>query len=106
MKKISRHGDLGITPIEKVEGSWKKHEELVLALGEATGHSHVLTPNKGAIVECLKGYDDVVFFRVCKGTATLKHQEHHTLTIQEGTYEIHREREWDYFENDMRKVVD
>lgn len=104
--KLSRHGDLGITPIKKVDGSWGKYNELVLALGEATGHSHILTPNAGAIIESLKGYNEVVYFRVRKGTATLKHQEHHTISIPEGTYEIHREREWDYFENDMKKVVD
>lgn len=100
-----RHGDLGITPIKK-DGEWQECNEITLALGEATGHHHTLYPNPGAIVERMKGFNDVLYFRVKNGTAQLRHQEHNTLEIGPGTYEIHREQEYDYFENEMKKVVD
>jgi len=90
-------------------GNWiVAKQPLTLAAGEATGHHHTLYPvAAGVIVESILDDKGAVYrFRVSGGDAELRHQEHHTLKIVPGVYEITHEREYDYFENEMKKVVD
>lgn len=105
--KHYRHGDLGITPITTIPaGELETVSEKILAFGEATGHHHTLSANPGTIIEVLKGFDEIAYFRVTGGLATLTHQEHNTLSIEPGTYEIHREREYSYFDEALARVLD
>lgn len=98
---IYRHGDLLIKPATKREGAKKSEGKIDLALGEATGHHHQL--QKTALFLGEPGKID--YFEIEEPT-NLTHQEHVTLTILPGAYEIVMEREYDYFENEMKKVVD
>lgn len=103
---IYRHGDLLIKQIEKLpEGKVESGTSFVLALGEATGHHHTLTGSINAIM----GYDankHARYLEVLDAPATLTHQEHSMLSIVPGCYEIIREREYDYFEESMKQVLD
>ena len=103
--KFYRHGDLLIRRIEKIENETRerKQAELTVALGEATGHHHTLYPNPGVIV---KGFTDKKYFEALGGIAELRHQEHKTLKIDPGAYEIVYEREHDYFDGEIKKVKD
>lgn len=113
-----RQGDILFVRSEvKPTGEVKRHAQLTVALGEATGHHHTLYPltsrmlaNELAdaapanfIEEFLQG--NKRFVRL--DTAwLLRHQEHHELRIEPGTYEIITEREYDPFGEAMKKVVD
>lgn len=84
-----RQGDILLVPLGKripeqalpVDGN-------VVALGEATGHSHVIEGDG----QVLKAWGEVL---VVAGTqTTLTHQEHTDITIPEGTYRVIRQREF------------
>lgn len=105
---IYRHGDIlfrPVTGIVKAKTSEKKATHIV-AYGEATGHHHLLTAADGGAINAMTGFDQKTYVAILGGVATLTHQEHNMLSLEEGCYEIITEREYDYFENDMRKVVD
>jgi hypothetical protein len=97
-----RHGDLFYKKVEEFKGEMVfEGKSFRLAEGEATGHHHVLTAPRIKIYD-----DDGQRYVSLSKTGTLDHPEHGTITIQPGTYIEIREREFDYFSNEMRRVVD
>lgn len=106
MKKIYRHGDIGIIPINKIKKEYKVIKNNILAWGEATGHNHKILPKtKEDIVEVYENEKGELAVKV-KGKAVLTHQEHKTIEIPTGTYMVQREREYDYWSLSTRKVID
>lgn len=66
---------------------------IVLAEGEATGHRHVITPSDGHVqVLRIPGMQDLVI-EVSTG-AVLTHEEHNTITLPAGWYDLRRQREY------------
>ena len=72
------------SPVEAVSG------RLVLAYGEATGHSHSLDAGSGTLTLDEGG---VMFLTVEELTA-VEHQEHNPVTLEPGTYRVTRQREY------------
>lgn len=102
--KIARQGDviLKSAEIPAKAKTVKSNKEVTVALGEATGHHHTLYGNLP--IELLE-YNEKRYLKI-QEEVDFRHQEHHALKIQPGDYEVITEREYDYFENDMKKVVD
>lgn len=75
-------------------------KELVIAEGEATGHHHILMTEAGSEIIGNKS-----LFQV-KGKAKLVHPEHGTLEFSSGTYMVISEREFDYINEEIKKVQD
>lgn len=102
MNKPIRHGDVLLVPA-KARGTEKKRRgDLIIMEGEQTGHAHRIA-DPGAI-ELVDG--DTRFLRVlAEAGVSLTHEEHHTLTIPAGDYEIRRQRENDPWEG-LRYVAD
>ena len=96
---IIRQGDLVFRKIDEVIAG-KSCKKLVIAEGEATGHSHLLSADTAT-----KIYGDKTKFMLT-GKAKLMHPEHETITFLKGTYVVINEREFDYAEEQMRKVQD
>lgn len=63
----------------------------VLALGELTGHAHVLTSVDGALGESHTA--DQRFVTLSAG-GVLTHEEHAVIAVAAGTYEVVRQREY------------
>lgn len=105
-KKLYRHGDLSFHPIKEVEGEIVAHKGFfVLALGEHTGHKHVITvPN----IEDMEIHrtSDGGYILTLKKEGTVTHEEHRAVKIKPGTYKMRSEREFDYALNESRKVLD
>lgn len=102
---IYRHGDLLIKEVEQVPTKAKKVSSgklNKLALGEVTGHSHKLETIQVVDVFELNG---VKYFNI-PSEATLSHEEHNTLKLEPATYTVLTEREYDYFLEETRKVLD
>src|SRR3990167_3792517 len=92
-KQIYRHGDVIFHEVERIEGKSIKHDgKFVVAIGEATGHSHQLLCEPSATI--LKGKRN--FFEI-EQEAELIHQQHKTLKVQKGKYAQIQEREMDNF---------
>lgn len=114
MENVIRHGDVLLKRVDSVpEGIKSKHSTYVVAEGEVTGHVHELCPVVGTVGELpVQPYIEVtittemVRYLALSDTYQLKHQEHGCLSIEPGTYEIIEEQEYDYFENETKKVLD
>jgi hypothetical protein len=88
-----RQGDVLLIPVEEVpdEGFLiELSSRIVLAEGETTGHAHAVLGDGVELFE-MDGetrYIDVV------GPAELVHEEHETISLQPGAYEVRRQREY------------
>jgi hypothetical protein len=105
--QFKHQGDIPLHPYKgEVKGTKVKHSgSVVLALGEKTGHKHVISvidPTDMQAWEQLEGG----WIITLKTEGTLVHNQHGTLTIAPGTYRVGQEREYDYFSEITRKVVD
>jgi len=100
----ARQGDLLIERIAKLPKGAKKVSTKILAYGEATGHMHQLEAvdldkvnvfvdeNGGMFVEALTE---------CK----VSHDEHGTVPLKTGVFEVIRQREYDPSEAARERMV-
>jgi len=119
MNKHYRHGDILLIKIDKLPKNikFKTKKDKVILKGEVTGHAHRLEgktkileiaeqiANNG--IEAWNRYrlivntpivrlkDNVISYAVVDAPAELTHEEHSTITIPSGIYEIRRQREYD-----------
>lgn len=85
-----------IKPIARDKG------RVVLAYGEVTGHAHAIVDKTAEFFQC----DDGRRILLVKDDETkLSHEEHGTVTIPKGEYEIIQQREYDP-ELHSRQVID
>ncbi|MHB1275790.1 MAG: hypothetical protein ACYCXQ_00850 [Candidatus Humimicrobiaceae bacterium] len=105
MKKATdyRHGDIYLKRIEDIPKGLNVKNITVLAEGEATGHLHqFMSPVKAYT----KTEDIDARFLEIMSDVDLTHPEHNTIAIAPGKYEVHREQEFDYFTEEIRRVAD
>jgi hypothetical protein len=96
--KTYRQGDVLLVPIEKPEGIGlhgtcvlrEPGEGIILAAGEATGHHHRIR-DRHARVHWLRGKR---ILTVCKHGAKLTHEEHETIDLPAGHYEVVQQTEF------------
>lgn len=74
-------------------------EEIIVSRGEKTGHSHRIreSGNAAQFSETGNRIDDESTqktFVIIKDPVELIHEEHETVTLPEGTYVIHNQREY------------
>ena len=99
-KMLIQQGDVLIKKVSEIKGEKLKH--LTLAKGEMTGHHHTITEGDAELFE----HEGTLFLRVNSEKATLTHQEHKTVEIPQGEYEIGIVREYDHFKEESRNVTD
>jgi hypothetical protein len=102
MNKLYRQGDVGLLRIDGLpEGARLEtvSDTLVLALGEATGHSHRLCADGATLYKV----DETDFFEI-KQRGELVHEEHDAIALDPGFYKVIRQRE--YTPEQIRRVVD
>lgn len=104
-KRQIQHGDVLIKEVDAIpEGAVpipKRNGRLILAEGEFTGHHHAIV-EKGAALYELKGE---LYIEVTQ-PVIVTHEEHKPLPIPPGIYQIGRVKEYDYFQEMERRVVD
>lgn len=92
---IYRHGDVGLIPVAKQDIEFKECKQAVLALGEVTGHSHIVTPDLDNVTIAIAETAEGKFLRVTNGNAILRHEEHHAIILPAGDFKIVIQREYD-----------
>ncbi|HEY9759144.1 MAG TPA: hypothetical protein V6C97_28515 [Oculatellaceae cyanobacterium] len=103
MNKHYRQGDVVLVEIEDLpEGASEElvSDDIVLALGEATGHSHRLRVPEGATLYAV-GDSNVVQL---KKPGNLVHEEHDAISLAPGFYRVVRQRE--YTPERITRVID
>lgn len=103
-KTIIRQGDVMLVRVAGVPAGLVQTKKVVLALGEATGHHHAIK-TKG-----VKGYGTdqkglASYVEIAEALADLTHEEHGTIQIEPGIYEVRIQREY-VAPAIERKVVD
>jgi hypothetical protein len=91
VRGMLRQGDVLLVPVERAVGLTSKEpvdEEIVLALGERTGHAHVVRGRARSASTTTARY------LLVDGPATLVHDEHDPIALAPGAYEVRRQREW------------
>lgn len=104
--KFKHQGDINFTPYSgEIKGKKQNHNgSFVLALGEHSGHKHVITADPDSM-EIYKDGD--TFFITLKTEGEISHNQHGAITLAAGTYKMGYEREVDWFaEGIERQVID
>ena len=97
-----RQGDVFLIPVNQIaDGAATQHRHGVLAEGEVTGHSHrFAVPAEADLFQA--GGD--MYVDVLVEGAELIHQEHATIRLPRGAYQVRIQRE--YTPKGIRRVVD
>lgn len=98
---MARQGDVlivGAKIPKEATAKVRDNGRVILAYGEVTGHAHqIVDPDVvGAVL--LTVAESATFLRLAKG-AQLIHEEHGTVAIPPGEYQIIQQREWRYGES-------
>ncbi|MFX1538865.1 MAG: hypothetical protein ACFFDI_32155 [Promethearchaeota archaeon] len=90
---IVRQGDLLLRKVSKLPRRAKNVKSDVILEGEATGHAHRIM--NGEIFRFwLETSGNQLFVKADKG-AMLVHEEHASIDLEAGVYEVIRQREYD-----------
>jgi hypothetical protein len=99
-----QHGDVNLQRIASVPDGAKKVERengrYVLMRGETTGHAHTIEDE----IELFEN-DGVLYMRNASDVE-VTHEEHKTLEVPAGIWEVTPTHEYDHFAEAARKVMD
>ena len=102
-----RQGDVLIIPVRSIPEACKEMKlengRVVLAHGEVTGHAHAIGRREAVMFRDSVGGAGT-FIKVGDKGAQVKHEEHSTIALAPGNYEIVRQRE--YSPEAIRNVAD
>jgi hypothetical protein len=95
-----RHGDLLIVPTDELPRDAQKVKRvggrLVLAEGEVTGHAHAIADRSASLYELVAPGDVTEMrqrFLAVESRAALTHEEHGTIELPAGIYQVFRQVE-------------
>lgn len=113
--KLFRQGDVLIVAVDELPADVKpvarENGQVILAHGEVTGHAHAILDERAELVT--PGDDQLVtadealeLYLLVHGDepVELVHQEHDTIALPPGQYEVRRQRE--YAPEETRLVAD
>ena len=92
---LLRQGDVLLIPVDRVPNDVsvaQSASRLILAEGEATGHAHAVVADNAELVESPDGTLYLIVGGDCE--AALVHEEHDTIPLWPGTFEVRRQREY------------
>ena len=92
---VIRQGDVLLIPSRNETGERLDH--LTLALGEVTGHSHRILDGNATLIN----KSGTLYLSVESNSATLVHEEHKPISLEEGIYEVVRQREYNPIDNHL-----
>ena len=105
--KQFRQGDVFIRQIEVLPTNLKPKQtdanRTVLAYGEVTGHAHAFYTNTVSLFESNDINETKAYLKV-NAVSELKHEEHSTITLVPGNYEVIQQQE--YVMGEIKRVAD
>lgn len=104
INNIIQHGDVLLIPYNgKKQDSWVLEKNLILEYGSATGNSHKIKETKNAELYMIDLQKKIL---VVYSPCHLIHEEHKTIKIDVGLYEIQNVKERDPYSDEIRKIAD
>jgi hypothetical protein len=106
---IFRQGDVLLRRVESVPDNVtpvpRENGRIVLAHGEVTGHAHAILDEAAELVRTAE--TNQRFLKIMNASGVqLQHEEHATITLPPGTYEVIRQREYTSRDMPARYVAD
>ena len=96
MKRQYRQGDVLLCTVDRIPPGAKQvvrdNDRVVVAEGELTGHAHAFAAAPVRMFREEGGRGS--FLIIGRGGAQLRHEEHDTILVPEGRYELLRQREY------------
>lgn len=87
LEKLAK--DIDVTKLESIK---RDTGRIVLAYGEVTGHAHAIkTPNAALFFD---KENNKFYLLITEKEADLVHEEHSTITLPMGAYEVIRQRQY------------
>ena len=105
MKPHYRQGDVLIRRVDSISKTNPMEREqglVVLAHGEVTGHAHAI--EEEGVTQYGTTEPGVTALEITQAMAMLQHEEHGTIELPQGIYEVIRQRE--YSPEAVRNVAD
>lgn len=103
---FKHQGDVTFNKTASVQGNEIKHSgSFVLALGEKTGHKHVITVERPEYMSVFKTVKGEVYLEL-RMAGIITHEEHQAIVLDPGIYRVDKEREMDWFSKSVRQVID
>lgn len=91
--EIYRQGDVLIARIDAIPPAAfpfpYENNHAVLAHGEVTGHKHQLVQEEARLFAC----NDNMFLRILTSIGYVQHEEHSTIQLVQGDYQVIKQRE-------------
>ena len=106
--KQFQQGDVLLQEIGNLPSEAKQmpaEARVILARGEKTGHSHVINSDQAKLWTLSREGVTELYLEV-KAPVTLIHDEHKPLPLPVGIYRVGRVKEYDYFAEMERQVID
>lgn len=108
-QRLARQGDVfliyhGNKKIDGKEVPPVKGKGLVLAYGEVTGHAHAIRDYKD-VARMLEAENGTRYLEITE-TAKLIHEEHSTIPLDPGMWEIRNQQEYNWQEKAFENVRD
>lgn len=100
----AQQGDICLRRLASIPGgksSVISRVKCVLADGEATGHQHVVDESDAELI----AIGDRIILRI-EHASTVIHPEHAPIRLAPGIWEVGRVKEYDYFQQMARQVID
>lgn len=108
-KQLYRQGDVLIIPVDQIPSKTKivgrENGLVILAHGEVTGHHHAIHDRHAQLVTSQQADELRMWLSITADEpVALTHQEHDTIMLPPGRYEVRRQRE--YSPEEIRQVQD
>jgi hypothetical protein len=104
--KQGQQGDILFNQVDRLPAGVKpvtpRDGRFIIAEGETSGHNHSVVADGCQLYE-LKGQ---LYLEVTAPVVHIDHQEHHKNLYKTGIYRIGNVREYDYFQEMERRVID
>ena len=97
---MKRQGDLLFVEVTHIPDDAVKQDHGVIAEGEITGHKHQISEGTQAVLMIAAGVSYINAIR----EAAIEHEEHNTVVLPPGQWEVRRQRE--YEPSGWRQVAD
>jgi hypothetical protein len=104
MKTMYRQGDLLFVKVSKVRTETKRRTNGHILEGEATGHIHRVADTDLDACELFEAGEQLFLNVTAEGGVAIVHEDHATLELPAGNYEVIRQRE--YSPEEIRNVAD
>lgn len=108
--KLYRQGDVLIRGIDKIPTNLtavpRENGRVILAHGEVTGHAHAVVGDEVLFLAADLDEMSQRFLRVEGEGATIVHEEHDTIILPPGLYEVVRQREYTSADMPPMRVAD